>query len=126
MPSTDDLRGVREILREAVAALRMSPREIEDRLGLGHGTLKRVLDGEIDLRVRHLLALSRLLDVHPKSFLELGLPDWPARHQLQEWMPPSLRKAAKNAGVSAELLNAIRSVVREEISREPENPKKRS
>ncbi|HSN88989.1 MAG TPA: hypothetical protein VL025_19650 [Thermoanaerobaculia bacterium] len=116
MPPKDDLQGLREILREAVAALRLPTREIEDRLGLGHSTLKKILDGEIDLRVRHLLALARLLDIHPRDFLDLGLSDWPARHNLREWLSPDHRKSAQPTEISGELAEAIRALVREEIA----------
>ena len=36
---------LRAVLREAVAACRRSNRDLEDELGLGHGSLQRMLDG---------------------------------------------------------------------------------
>lgn len=116
MPPKDDLQGLREILHEAVAALRLPTREIEDRLGLGHSTLKKILDGEIELRVRHLLALARLLDIHPRDFFDLGLQNWPARHHLREWISPGRRKSAPPAALSQDLAEAIRALIREELA----------
>jgi hypothetical protein len=34
-------------------------RQTEDRLGIGHGTLQRLLDGQMELKMRHLLDVCR-------------------------------------------------------------------
>ncbi|HWN43364.1 MAG TPA: hypothetical protein VNW71_14145 [Thermoanaerobaculia bacterium] len=125
----DDLSELRAVLREAVVACRRSNRDLEDDLGLGHGSLQRMLDGRIDIRVHHLVEIARILQVHPMEFLELGFPDWPARHHLSEWMKPDLRKrATKRPGLPAtreELSELVRGIVREEIdAREPGQPRK--
>ena len=78
----DQLHELRAVLREAVTATRRGYREIEDQLGIGHGTLKRLLDGDFEIRAYHLTQLARLLKVHPKEFFELAFPDWPAQHRL--------------------------------------------
>ncbi|HEX6861567.1 MAG TPA: helix-turn-helix transcriptional regulator, partial [Thermoanaerobaculia bacterium] len=91
----EDLSELRAVLREAVTACRRSNRDLEDDLGLGHGSLQRMLDGRVDVRVQHLVALARLLQVHPMEFLELGFPDWPVHHHLTDWMRPDLRKRAR-------------------------------
>jgi hypothetical protein len=44
------------VFREAIQGLRLTPRQIEDALDIGHGSLSRLLDGKIELKVRHLLA----------------------------------------------------------------------
>ena len=115
----DDLSELRAVLREAVAACRRSNRDLEDDLGLGHGSLLRMLDGRIEIRVHHLVALARILQVHPMEFLELAFPDWPARHHLTEWMKPDLRKRAKKRpGLPAtreELSELVRGLVQEEL-----------
>lgn len=117
MPKVDELRPLRQVFRDAIQGLRLTPRQIEDALDIGHGSLKRLLDGEIELKVRHLLAIARLLDVHPREILDSGFPDWTARHQLADWVPPALRKTKTPSPLSPELVEAIRAVVREEISR---------
>lgn len=118
MPKVDELRQLRQVFREAIKGLQLTPRQIEDALDIGHGSLSRLLDGKIELKVRHLLAIARLLDVHPREFLDNGFPDWKARHQLADWVPPALRKAKNTSPLSPELVEAIRTVVREEISRD--------
>lgn len=119
----DDLNGLRAVLREAVAACRRSSRDMEEELGLGHGSLQRLLDGRIDIRVQHLLAIARLLQIHPVEFLELGFPEWPARYRLIDWMGPDQRKrAAGKSGLPTtreELAELIRGIVREELDAQP-------
>src|SRR5262245_24725231 len=125
----EDLSELRAVLREAVAACRRSNRELEDELGLGHGSLLRMLDGEVDVRVQHLVAIARLLQVHPMEFLELGFPDWPVRHHLTDWMSPDLRKkATKQPGLPStreELSELVRGIVQEELdAREANSPRR--
>lgn len=126
----EDLSELRAVLREAVAACRRSNRDLEDDLGLGHGSLQRMLDGQVDVRVQHLVALARLLQVHPMEFLELGFPDWPVHHHLTDWMRPDLRKRArKRPGLPStreELSELIRGIVQEELDAREATPPRRT
>lgn len=117
MPADDGLALVRALLSRALAGLPISPRQIEDALQIGHGTLPRLLDGRMDLKLRHLLPLCGVLKIHPADLLQQGLPNWEATHRLDDWLPPEHRKGAQSSALSDEVLQAIRSVVREEISR---------
>jgi DNA-binding Xre family transcriptional regulator len=118
MARNDGLDLVRALLNRALAALPISPRQIEDALQIGHGTLPRLLDGRMDLKLRHLLPLCKVLKIHPGNLLERGLPHWEATRSIDDWLPPDHRQAAtaRPAALSDELLQAIRTVVREEIS----------
>jgi hypothetical protein len=49
MPRDDEMALIRALLRTALAALPESPHTIEDALGIGHGTLLRLLDGRMEL-----------------------------------------------------------------------------
>lgn len=119
MPEHDELSRLRIYLGLALASLGESSRTTEDRLGIGHGTLQRLLDGRMELKMRHLLDACRVLDIHPRDLIEAGFPDWKASHRLDDWMPVKVRgkTAPPTAAVSDEILQAIRAVVREEISR---------
>jgi DNA-binding Xre family transcriptional regulator len=117
MPARDGLELVRALLNMALAALPLSPRKIEDALQIGHGTLPRFLDGRMDLKLRHLLPLCAVLEIHPADLLQRGLPNWEATRRIDDWLPPDHRKAAPSPTLSAEILEAIRTTVREEISR---------
>lgn len=135
---SEDLRQLRAVLRQAVNACGLSVRDIETAMGLGHGNIERILDGRSDLRVRHLLGLARVLKIPPQDFLELGLPqpEGGTKYRLRDWIipremaPPHLAKTADGSGddiarlvreavqqtLGAELKEAIRDVVREELA----------
>jgi transcriptional regulator with XRE-family HTH domain len=52
--------------------LRVGARALERQLGWSAGTLSRVLQGKIELKVRHLLDLLEVLRVSPEDFFELA------------------------------------------------------
>jgi len=127
--SDQDLKQLRQVLQEAVSASRMPIREMERRLGVGHGSLYRMLDGGLDLRVRHLLAFAEILGVSPTDFLERGCPDAVrnAKRRLVDWIGPSSSPGPPSvASLSLDALkDLIREAVREEIeTRETETGSK--
>lgn len=141
---SEDLRQLRAVMRQAISSCRMSARDIETAMGIGHGNLERILDGRNELRVRHIVALARLLKVPPQDFLELGVPqpEGSTRYRLRDWVAPQVlappnaaqktdgsndvaklvREAVQQA-LGAELKETIRDVVREEL--DGKNPKSR-
>lgn len=116
----DDTKPLRALLRKAIAASRMGRREIETALGIGNGKLDRLLDGTMEVRVRHVLALARLLEVSPKEFLEIAYPPPPGgpRFSLRDWFGPreAAPQATPNKSGTAELREAIREILREELA----------
>ena len=128
LPMSDqDLRQLRQVLRQAVDASRMPVREMERRLGVGHGSLYRMLDGEFDLRVRHLLALAEILGVSPADFLEMGCPDAVrnAKRHLADWIGTASQTSAAGPAAASLSLDALKDLVRETVreeidKREPE------
>lgn len=131
--SDKDLLQLRQVLREAVYASRMPIREMERQLGIGHGNLYRMLDGTLDMRVRHLLSLSELLGVPPTDFLEVGCPDAVQRapRRLSDWIGASSRERAAAAAEPtaaalslADLKELIRGVVREELDKVDSEPER--
>ena len=118
--SDSDLRTLRALVRAALPTYHGSGRAIEEALGIGHGNLSHLLDGRLELRVRHLLAIAKMLGVPPHQFLELGCPESyeAARRDLTDFVSMSLpaeRKVAMQAAKTAELDNRIRKIVREEL-----------
>jgi Cro/C1-type helix-turn-helix DNA-binding protein len=120
----DELKTLRQVLRQAARASHESTKDLETALGLGHGNLERLLDGSLELRVRHLVAMAKVLDVPPADFLELGLPEVhrSARHHLADWIGrPPLRAAAAEPAAAAlpvsqdDLLQMIRAAVQEAL-----------
>ncbi|HEX7184920.1 MAG TPA: hypothetical protein VF756_24045 [Thermoanaerobaculia bacterium] len=123
--SPEDDRQLRSLVRQAVNASSLGVRQLERAMGLGSGYLERLLDGRLEIKVRHLVDLARLLRVPPSHFLHFGCPD--ANRSavsglgkvlgLKEQPDPFLtsRTAARD-GVPAsreELVETIRGVVRE-------------
>lgn len=120
-----DLKELRRLLRDAVESSRMYVRDIEAAMGVGHGNLERLLNGTLELRVRHLIAFARLLKIPPAEFLELGCPGaaQAAQRRLIDWLGPE--RSQGRAGASRlpaipetpeKLAELIRAVVREELA----------
>ncbi len=119
--SDQDLASLRDLLREAVAGSRLSGRDAEAVLGIGHGNLERLLNGTLELRIRHVLALARHLQVSPADFFALGCPEAvrAAQHDLTEWIAPPRRLQAGQAPLPTtadDLAALIRSAVQEELA----------
>jgi transcriptional regulator with XRE-family HTH domain len=119
----EDLRSLRQILGRAVDASGIQRRDVERALKLRNGTLGKLLDGTMDLRVEHLTALARLLKVPPGDFLRLGCPQTraAATYRLTDWLGPQNQNtapappAAYTPPTPEELVEMIRAVVREEL-----------
>ncbi|MEA2693665.1 MAG: hypothetical protein QOJ16_3052 [Acidobacteriota bacterium] len=52
--------------------LRVGARTIERQLGWAAGTLSRVLQGKIEIKIRHVLEVLEVLDTPPEDFFELA------------------------------------------------------
>jgi hypothetical protein len=89
----NDVKTLRQVFREAITASRRRNRELEVILGLGRGNLQRLLDGTLEVRIRHLLEMAELLSVPPADFLAMGCPETAAmaKHRLTEWIAPGHR-----------------------------------
>jgi transcriptional regulator with XRE-family HTH domain len=135
--SKDILAPLRRILQLAVQGSGVSMRRIEDAIGLGHGNLAHILDGQLDIRVHHLVRLARFLSVPPADFLELAYGEAArnAEHRLSDWIGPlrprfKQQKAAEPPAVAAaapppsapalpgrdDLREMMRSLLREELA----------
>ncbi len=94
-------------------------------MGLGNGNLARLLDGSMEIRVRHLVGLARILDIPPGDFLDLGFQEMTqhAGHRLADWIGPR-QPPHKSKGQDTlqpkpdeDLKALIREAVREAIER---------
>lgn len=129
-----DLLQLRQVLRDAVKTIRLPVREIERRLGVGSGNLHRLIDGSLDLRIKHLIALADLLGVPPTDFLEMGCPNAMQRAtgRLSDRIGASTRKSTSPTTAASlsieELTDLVRNTVREELDQRDAKParKKRS
>jgi transcriptional regulator with XRE-family HTH domain len=94
----DEAERLIRVLTTAMRILDLSNREIEKRLDLSPSYLSRLFNGLIELRVEHLLSISRAIGLKPAEFFHLAYPkrsDPPSeaalqlRRVLQELQPPS-------------------------------------
>jgi len=69
---SQDLAEFRHVLRELVRMLRMPVRDLERTLEIGHGKLELLLNGELEIRLRHVLAMAEVLGVSPGDLLTMG------------------------------------------------------
>lgn len=132
-----DFEHLLTVLSRAILALPGPRRTLEDRLGIGRGNVDRLLDGRMEMRVRHILALARELEVAPGDFFALGCPGATenARYQLADRLAPPRHptraekratEAAPGGGGVEELRPLLRQLIREELaSALPPNARKR-
>jgi transcriptional regulator with XRE-family HTH domain len=117
--SEADFEKLFSLIERAMAVVPLNRRELEDALGVGHGTIYRLLDGRLELKVRHLLELARVLDVPPGDFLTLGCPQATesASFTLAERLTPVKGKRAPGAAALVEELRpALRQMIQEELA----------
>ena len=114
---SNDLRQLRGLIREALNQTGMTGRRLEEELEIGHGNLQHLLEGQLELRVRHLLTIARLLKIPPHQLLELGCPDAErtASYDLADVLGRKLPQRAKESASLSE--DRVRSIFREELSR---------
>jgi len=86
------------VLTTAMRILDISNREVERRLDLSPSYLSRLFNGLIELRVEHLIAISRAIGLKPAELFHLAYPRRPdppseavlqLRRVLQELQPPA-------------------------------------
>jgi DNA-binding Xre family transcriptional regulator len=73
--SAKDLQNFRYLLGQMIRAERWPRRQLERRLGLGHKNLEKLLDGTMETRLRHILAVAEWLGVRPGELVDLGCPE---------------------------------------------------
>jgi DNA-binding Xre family transcriptional regulator len=126
MSQATDFKNLREVMRKSIASARLPVRDLEQRLGITHGALEKLLDGRQEIRLRHVLALSQMLQVTPADLLETGCPDAHSspKYKMSDWLgtKPESKSGKKAAAETppalpsaAELAELIRQTVREEL-----------
>jgi hypothetical protein len=96
-------------------------RDIERVLRLRNGSLGRLLDGSLNLKVEHLTALARLLRIPPGDLLAIGCPQLRAvaTNRLADWLGPagdaSAPAAASPPPTPEKLAEMIRAALRQEL-----------
>jgi len=116
-----NMKRLLELVRSACYSWSGNKRDLEGALGIGHGRLEEILDGQPELRVRHIVSLARLLKVRPSDFLRLAYSDEEstATQRLEDWVgepkPPNARR--KPQPLAPEHEQQIRELIRDELAK---------
>ncbi len=117
--SDKDTKAVLAVAQRAIEAAPGRKHDLEAAMGLGHGRLNDLVNGQLELRSRHLTGLARYLEVPASDFYRLALGDaeFAARRRLEEWIdpraaPPFPRKDAESAASD----DRLRALIREELA----------
>jgi hypothetical protein len=78
VPSEAELARMRYLLGRLIELSGMSRVAIGERLGGGPHLVRRILAGDSELKVRHILESGELIGVHPSEFFHILFKDPPA------------------------------------------------
>jgi transcriptional regulator with XRE-family HTH domain len=80
MPDSDaQLRRMREVLGKLIQLSDMTRVEIGERLGGGPHLVRRILNGDTELKARHILEIAELIGIRPIEFLHIVFEGEPAK-----------------------------------------------
>lgn len=127
MSDKDEVDRLMNVLRTAIRLLGLTNREIERRLQLTPSYVSRLFAGAIELKVEHVIAISRAIGLQPWEFFELAYPrrsDPPSgpfrtiRTLVRGMQPSDEPPSATAPGLTAEeidkkIQDSVRQVLRE-------------
>jgi hypothetical protein len=70
----EEVRRLAEVLATVLRVARRTRQSVEHDLDLSSGYLSKILGGTVDLRVRHILAISEAAGMDPANFFSLAYP----------------------------------------------------
>jgi transcriptional regulator with XRE-family HTH domain len=80
MPDSEaQLRRMREVLGKLIQLSDMTRVEIGERLGGGPHLVRRILNGDTELKARHVLEIAELIGIRPIEFFHIVFEGEPAR-----------------------------------------------
>lgn len=126
-PEKDEVRRLLDILHTFMRMLAVSNREVERRLDLKHGTISRLLGGQIEAKVELVLAVARSIGLEYEEFFAFAYPDRSSSSKpesasarklrsMLEDLRPSRSRSREVTGSSlerAELFEDVKRAVRE-------------
>lgn len=74
MTIDDEVRRAAKLLDALIQATGVPPEELEKRLEASPGYLGRLLAGTVELKLRHILAILRVLEIEPALFFRILYP----------------------------------------------------
>ena len=75
MTIDDEVRRAAKLLEALIQATGVSPEELEERLEASPGYVGRLLSGTVELKLRHILAILRVLEIEPPLFFQILYPE---------------------------------------------------
>jgi transcriptional regulator with XRE-family HTH domain len=68
----EEVRRYAGLLRQAIRAAGLSVSEVERRLGAGPKALRRIFSGQVDLKLRHIVAILRIIGMSQEEFFAIA------------------------------------------------------
>ena len=100
MTIDDEVRRATTLLEALIQVAGVSQEEIDRRLEVTPGYVERLLTGRLELKLRHILALLRVLEIEPALFFQTLFPEpGPAGGTVQL---DELLRRVKQLGVGSE------------------------
>ena len=128
MGDPEEIQRLLNVLRTSIRLLGLTNREIERRLDLTPSYVSRLFAGALELKMEHVLSISRAMGLQPWEFFELAYPrrsDAPSeafrsiRNLLRDMQPspePSPGPSPYQPGLTAEEIEEkIQSFVRKAL-----------
>jgi transcriptional regulator with XRE-family HTH domain len=125
-PEKDEVRRLLDILHTFMRMLAVSNREVERRLDLKHGTISRLLGGQIEAKVELVLAVARAIGLEYGELFAFAYPEGSSSkpesasarklRSMLEDLRPSRSRSREAAGSTlerAELFEDVKRAVRE-------------
>ena len=75
MTIDDEVRRAAKLLEALIQVTGVSSEELEKRLEASSGYLGRLLSGVVELKLRHILAILRILEIEPALFFQTLYPE---------------------------------------------------
>ncbi|MFL6292587.1 MAG: hypothetical protein ACJ759_16970, partial [Thermoanaerobaculia bacterium] len=75
MTIEDEVRRAAKLLEALIQVTGASPEELEKRLEASPGYVGRLLSGRVELKLRHILAFLRILEIEPALFFQTLYPE---------------------------------------------------
>lgn len=75
MTIDDEVRRASKLLEALIQVIGLSQEEVEQRLDASPGYLNRLLSSRVELKLRHILAILRVLEIEPSLFFHTLYPE---------------------------------------------------
>lgn len=80
----EEVRRYAALLKQAVRAAGLSVSEVERRLGAGPKALRRIFSGQVDLKLKHIIAILRILGLSQEQYFAIAARPKRAQPQAHE------------------------------------------